>query len=91
MSVSRPAHVKAIPPKNSLASFWQVAGGTTLFNLVAPAGTIIDMLVDMVMVDQTGASSTVAGATVTLGKVYYLALDHTTSDLLVPVSLTTTV
>ncbi len=91
VSVSRPAHVKAVPPKTSLASFWQVASGTALFNLVAPAGTIIDMSVDMIMVDQTSASTTIGAATVTLGEIYYLALDHGTSDLLVPVSLTTTV
>ncbi len=91
VSVSRPAHLVCKPPPESLAKFWQVFTGTTLFNIVAPVGTIIDMSVDMIMVDQTTASSTVAAATVVLGKVYYLALDHGTSDLLVPVSLTTTV
>jgi len=91
VSVSRPAHLIAIPPKESLASFWQVDSGSALFNLVAPVGSIIDMSLDMIMVDQSTASGTVATATAVLGKIYYLALDHGTSDLLVPVSLTTTV
>lgn len=91
VSVSRPAYLKTAPPPQSLASFWQISAGANLFNLVAPVGAIIDISYEMIMVDQTSASTTVGAATVTLGQVYYLALDHGTSDLLVPVSLTTTV
>jgi hypothetical protein len=59
--------------------------------LNAPLGSIIDLSYDMILDDSGAAVDTIAAATVVLGKVYYLALDHGTSDLIVPVSLTTTV
>jgi len=91
VSVSRPAHIMTMPPRSSLAGFWQLNTGSTLFNLNAPIGSIIDLSCDMIVDDSGAAVDTIAAATVVLGKIYYLALDHGTSDLIVPVSLTTTV
>jgi len=91
ISTARPAHVKSRPPAKSLASFWQQAGSaSTAFTLVAPAGTIIDLDVDGIMIDLDVVGVTFAPATVVVGKPYYLALDGFASNLLVPVSMTTT-
>ncbi len=92
LSVSRNAHIRCSPPKQSLASFWQ-NGGTTVnyFTLNVPAATVIDLHYEYIEQDDEAAPSTVAIATGVLGNTYYLALDHGTSDLLVPVRLTTTV
>lgn len=92
LSVSKNAHVKCSPPKNSLSSFWQNGQSTTvLFSLNVPINTVIDLVVTYIENDDDAAVGTVAIATGVLGNTYYLALDHTTSDILVPVRLTTTV
>ncbi len=91
LSVSRNAHISCSPPKNSTAGFWQLASGTNLFTLNVPANTVIDLSISYIETDDESATSTVAIATGVLGRTYYLALDHTSSDLLVPVRLTTTV
>ncbi len=58
-------------------------------NIVAPVGTIIDVLASHVLIDTglAGFSYTVAAGT--LGALYYLPLDGD-SDAYIPVSLTTT-
>jgi len=89
LSVSRNAHIVTTPPRQSLCAFWQKATGTGLFSLVLPAGSILDMDLDLILQDND-ALYTVPVTTATLGNVYYLALDHQTSDLIVPVSLHTT-
>lgn len=92
MSVSRPGHIVMKPPKNSLASFWQQGNSNTvLFSLVAPVGTVIDFSVDYIEYDDEATNISIAVATGVLGNIYYLALDHGTSDKVVPVSLSTTV
>jgi len=88
VSVSSPAHVSCSPPPNSLAGFWQQGVGVTMFTLVAPAGSIIDLWVSLVQHDGTGAgSATLVAATV--GRVYYCSLDSATSagSKYTPVSL----
>ncbi len=91
VSVMKPAHLKCSPPEQSLASFWQLGpNDANMFILVCPGGTIIDVDLALIETDQeSNATRTVA--TGVLGKTYYLALDHSVSDLLVPVSLQTTV
>jgi len=91
MSTSIPAHISAKPPRNSLVSFWQLSNaGTGFFNLVAPVGTVIDLSVSWIMQDQDLATLSITIAAGTLGKVYYLPLDHPTAGgtgVLQPVSL----
>jgi hypothetical protein len=89
LSVSRNAHIVTTPPRQSLCSFWQKATGTGLFSLVLPAGSIMDIDMDLILQDND-ALYTVPVTTAVLGNVYYLALDHQVSDLIIPVSLHTT-
>jgi len=89
LSTATNAHVVSKPPPNSLCAFWQKATGTGLFSLVLPAGSIMDMTLDLILQDND-ALYTVPVTTAVLGNVYYLALDHQTSDLIIPVSLHTT-
>ncbi len=91
-SVTIPAHVRSSPPANSIAGFWIARNSTTpLFSLVAPSGTIIEVVCSLVMGDgvQPATQSTLVGAT--LGGVYYCSLDSLTAagSLYTPVSLTT--
>jgi hypothetical protein len=87
---SRPAHIMTRPPVNSLASFWAIGGGTTVFKISCPGGSIIDIQLSLIEVDQSAASNTATITTGTLGALYYLALDGPTTNLLVPISLNTT-
>jgi len=90
---SEPAHIVAVPPKNSLASFWQTpdAGTNNLFVLMAPTGSIIDVVLDLVLWDDEDSNQTRSVATAAVGKVYYLALDNgNATHIYTPVSLTTT-
>lgn len=72
----KPAYVLAVPDKSSLASFWsQSAGGNPVFTVTCPAGSIVDVLLDL---RTTGtapvpAANALVGATV--GEVYYRGLD----------------
>ncbi len=58
--------------------------------LSGPSGTLVDLDVEMVFVDQASAGTSINLTTVTVAQVYYLALDGPTTNLLVPVGLTTT-
>jgi len=90
-SVSRVAHIKTRPPKQSLAGFWTTGTGNTLFLLNIPIGTIIDVEISMVLGDQLTAQThqlVTVGATV--GAFQYGYLDSLTDAgaLLKPVGLT---
>jgi hypothetical protein len=94
VSVAVPAHLKCKPPSHSLAAFWQNVGSGTIFSLVAPVGTIIDVSLSLVMFDEDDGSTTPATsavATATLGLVYYLSLDPNATHRYAPVALTTTI
>jgi hypothetical protein len=90
-SVAEPAHVRCRPPPQTNASFWANGGTTQVFlNIAVPIGSILDL--DLDLIENDGETPvTFALATAALGATYYLALDHTISDVLVPVSLTTTI
>jgi len=91
VSTAIPAHVRCSPPAKSLAAFWQAAGNAAnAFELVAPAGTILDISVEGILIDADEVGVTYAVATAVIGKPYYLALDGFASNLLVPVSMVTT-
>jgi hypothetical protein len=88
VSVATPAHVISSPPPMSIASFWQTSSTNTLFNLIAPAGTIIDVHLSLILNDDDESLVTVAVTTATLGNIYYMSLDP--NKRFTPVSLTTT-
>lgn len=74
------AHVYAVPPVGSTASFWnQSSSGSTdvsLFRIAIPDGGLIDVVLDVIFYDSDSAiavTGAVAGATV--GKFYCRALD----------------
>lgn len=90
-SVAQPAHIRCSPPPQSNASFWANGGTTQVFlSIAVPVGSIVDLDLDLIENDgETPVTFTIA--TAALGATYYLALDHSISDFLVPVSLTTTI
>jgi len=83
------AHVSGSPPRSSLASFWSSGGSSeseVLFSLTFTVGTIVDVWVDAVLYDGGGAPSvTVAGATANF--MYFLSLDRSSSNFLLPTSV----
>jgi len=99
VSVSMPAHVVATPPERSLCAFWSdatnVAGAAdTLFSLVAPPGSIIDVWVSLVLNDGTATGAAFTSAVLvgaTTGSLYYTSLDSATAagSVYIPVGLTT--
>jgi len=91
-SVSTPACVQSSPPLSSNAAFWQTPtlGSTTLAVLTAPAGSVVDVEVDLILADEAAASFNTNLTASTAGELYYLALDGRASNLMVPVSLNTT-
>jgi hypothetical protein len=93
VSTAKPAHIRCRPPLHSLCAFWQNGSNTnTLFTLVAPSGSIIDIWVSLVLADgarPAGAQqATLVGATI--GNVYYCSLDSSTKagSLFTPIGLT---
>lgn len=91
-STAVPAHVKCRPPKESNAAFWQPASGTTptLMTLSAPAGTMIDLEMEMILSDTGASTSATTVGTCILGAIYYLPLDGTSSHQVPPVQLNST-
>jgi hypothetical protein len=92
VSVAKPAHVLVTPPRYSLCSFWQNGTGNTLFTLVAPPGSIIDVWVSLILGDGPLAaviSQVLVGATI--GSVYYAPLDlnMVAGAVYLPIGLTT--
>jgi len=90
ISVTQGAHIYTVPPRQSLAAFWNTGSGSNLFSAVIPSGSIIDVWLSFVLADGdagAGGSLTLAGATA--GFMYYGALDNQTSAaaVLAPVSL----
>lgn len=71
----KPAYVKAVPSIQSLASFWTVNGGGNIFNITAPAGSIVDLSCDFrtTALAPNAAQNALVGATV--GEIYYRGLD----------------
>jgi len=90
VSVAQPAHVRTSPPNQSLAAFWQVAGGSTVCTITAPSGSIIDVALDLILSDDEAALTTIAVGVDSVGVIYYLSLDPNATHRFVPVSLTTT-
>jgi len=90
VSVAVPACVVSSPPANSNAAFWQTSSTNGLFILTAPVGTVIDLAVDYILVDDPAFNKITTVATGVLGTMYYLSLDPNATHRYTPVSLTTT-
>jgi hypothetical protein len=90
VSTAQPAHISTVPPKESGAAFWFNSSTDPLFQIVAPIGSIIDVDISYVLNDigAPGVAATVV--TGTLGVMYWLPLDGTSSHNLTPVSLLST-
>jgi hypothetical protein len=89
LSVSVPAHVHAVPPAGSIASFWLNTDNDEVMTLVAPTGSIIDVVLEIVLADTGATTTSISVAAGTLGVLYYFPLDGD-GDNFLPVSLTTT-
>lgn len=91
-STAVPAHIKCHPPKESFAAFWQPASGTgiNLFTLSAPAGTVIDLEMELILSDTGASNASTTVTTALLGAVYYLPLDGTAGHQVPPVQLNST-
>lgn len=92
MGSTRAAYVSFRPPVDSVAARWLPAPniGTVFLNLIYPAGSIIDIDLDLTL--QNGETPQTVGAAVvgaTAGKVYCRALDSNGGVNLVPVSYPT--
>lgn len=87
----RAAHLVAKPPKDSQASLWQPNNSAaTLFTMVYPSGTIVDLHYSFVIQETASVqavTAAVAGATV--GQVYLRKLDSSGTAILPPVSYVT--
>lgn len=94
VNVSVPAHIRAVPPRQTLASFYQSwSGTTTLMTLNVPQDAIIDVGLSFTITTDDGLSGSTPQVTIssgTLGNTYYLALDGPTSNDFVPVILPST-
>lgn len=71
----KPAYVKAVPNESSLASFYQVTGAGNCFRLTCPAGSVIDVVLDLKTTNVVAqvAANALVGAT--LGEFYFRGLD----------------
>jgi hypothetical protein len=88
---SQPAHLRCSPPGSSIAAFWQTADNDiNLFNLSCPGGSVIDIVVMYIELDQPAVELAVTVIAATPGVNYYLALDGPGVNTLIPVSLNTT-
>jgi hypothetical protein len=81
--------VESSPPRGSLAAMWQVGSTNSLFFTDALVGSVLDMDISFTLSNQF----VVSGQTVvtgTLGNIYYLYLDGSTSHNWIPVGFPTT-
>jgi hypothetical protein len=80
------------PPKESLAHGW-ISNGSSggIMTITCPAGTVVDVHIDYTIfaggLTQTSGFGTVS--TVTVGVIYYVALDGTATNNLIPLVLPT--
>jgi len=89
VTVDRP--FESVPPKNSLASFWQdgSSASTVLFSLTAFQGSVVDVHMSYTLRNNQGGQ-TFTVATAALGSLYFLYLDGSTSHKWTPVGIPAT-
>jgi hypothetical protein len=97
MGSTIPHSLTFTPPRNSLAGDWlntaAVSSSANIFNLTFPSGCVweLDVTITLGMVNSTTTTTFAASvATGTLGNIYYLALDGTSSNKIAPVGGTPT-
>jgi hypothetical protein len=93
VSTAVPAHIKFRPSRTCIASFWDspATGNTTpVLILTAPAGSIVDCLLDFILTDTFATPNVIGVVTDVVGTLYWLALDGPVSNQLIPTSLRTT-
>jgi hypothetical protein len=78
LSTARPAHLRAAPPDQSLASFWHVEPvvSQNLLTYYIPQGGIMDIVVSFQFKD-VEVNSPIAGSALTVGNLYHKNLDPT--------------
>lgn len=84
----RPAHVVSKPPQFSSNRWWCLSGqqeADTLFNLVYPANTFVDVTIDVRLVEMEAPTAGDVPAGATLGTQYGNYLDGITTALLAPI------
>jgi hypothetical protein len=90
--ISVPTAMVFVPPKRAVTGFWVSSGLTTenMFIVVCAVGSIIDVDLSWTICN-TFVNQSIAGlASVSIGTVYYLALDGASSNKLVPMGLPST-
>jgi hypothetical protein len=70
----KPAFVNAIPDSGSSLRLWQGSTSNMLIEFTAPAGSIIDVVMDL-RNDNTAAAATNGSAGATVGGIFYRGLD----------------
>lgn len=78
-----------VPPKGSLAEFWQAASAQNFMRITCSPGSVLDLDVEYT-ISNTFASLSQTVATGSVGVVYYLYLDGSSTHLLVPEFLPST-
>lgn len=77
------------PPKNTVATWWQVANSSVLLVISCAPGSILEMDIDFTL-SNTFVTTDATIATGTLASVYYLPLDGATAHTITPLGLPTT-
>jgi len=77
IGTARLAHIRLSPDRASQASQWQFSNGAPAFQLVVPAGAVIDVHLNLTVRDTNAAGTAVANppAGATVGQVYVRGLD----------------
>jgi hypothetical protein len=72
----QPAHIKVAPDRQSQAAQYQVPTGSAAFELTAPVGSVIDVMVSFRNALDNGAAATQnAPVGATAGQIFYRGLD----------------
>jgi len=89
LSTAYTPYLRAKPPRGSQAAFWQDSSASTMFNVTASYGCIVDVTVLACMSDQQSTVVFTTASTATVGTEYWLALDGNSTNILLPQSLLT--
>ncbi len=84
------AHVSAVPPAGSSASFWQAdytTDGMCLLN--GPSNSVVDLTIEYTLNDSLAAGTAVTVVAATAGVIYVRKPDVSSTAVLVPISFPT--
>jgi len=71
----KPAYIKAIPSRRSLASFWNASAAGGVFSITCPAGSIVDCNFVFRTTNALAVAAANALVGATIGELYYRGLD----------------